>query len=100
MDFNDSIILTFGKNRKGKFVIGKKDILGMFTAVERNYTTSSDEEKTFIRITFEIADLIGLDPRHSYREQKHCDVQIEEELAVVLGLVRGSKSAEVLFGAK
>lgn len=103
MSFNDSIILTFSSNgltgRKGKIVLPRSWILSLFTNIEKNYTTNQEEERTYVRISADNADLINAGGRIG-RNEKYVDLVVEEELKVVLALVQGGKGAEVLFGQK
>jgi hypothetical protein len=99
MNFNNTIILEFGKSgRKGKFVIDKDMIKSIFTNIERDHAAGCDKEITFVRVNVEDAEVLGITNTYQYRNDKYVDVPVANDIKVVLGLVKGDKGMMILHG--
>jgi len=97
MDWNDCILLKT-KDKK-TMVVPRSAIKYAGSRTERNYSTSEPKEfeQTVVHIEIEWALNAGLDVKYSQIRDKVVGLDLDMELKVLLGLLRGDKAAEVLF---
>lgn len=105
MDFKDCIIFkTHGSgsthNEGGRIAIPRTSILSICTKTVRNYSASTDEEVTHLFVTIDIAEKLGYTTESLRRKDKGVFIPIGDRFEIALGILRGDKAVEVLFGDK
>lgn len=99
MDWNDTIIVTLHGDRKGKAVIPRTVVKAVSSTTKRDYSGSSatDKEITLLHVDTDFAEAIGIELKYIHKDDKTIAIECETPLKIVLELLRGSVTAEVLF---
>ncbi len=96
MDWNDTIILKTKDNKR--LVTPRSVIKFVGTVQKRDYSRTPNEyECTVVHLDIDWAYSAGIDARYSDIRDKVVGLELDMDLNVVLGLLRGDKAAEVLF---
>lgn len=97
MDWNDTIIVTMLKD-KARMVVPRSVIRGLTSAKKRDYTADKDIEHTVLTVEAEWAHSAGFDLKWTSSKETTIALELDMDIKVVLGMLRGDKAAEVLYG--